>query len=259
LKTSSSSAESVSPEVLLLPDEMVAVIPNPITNPTLFHNQFWSSSRPAAVLMELGLTSCLGGPVDIVHISEEQLKTDPTLTALNPQKRLPFFYDPSADLKLNESGGLVQYLLEKYDPNHKLWPAPNDPTRAEFLKLVHFGPATAYHVAVPILFHFMPPKGMDPTPLKELETKKKEWHTVVAPTLEQALDKYGGPYLLGDKFSAADLVCGYDLMTISFTGNAAVAELLGPHPKVKAYLDIISKRDVYKKLYSVPGSEPVSD
>ena len=189
--------------------------------------------------------------IDVVSVTEEQLKTDPTLTNLNPQKRLPFFYDPELELRLNESGGLVQYLLETYDTNHTLHPPVGDPTRAEFLKLVHFGPATAYHVAVPIFFHSFPPKGVPPTTEKELQTKKEEWHNVVAPTYEQALDRFGGPYLLGTKFTAADVVCGYDLMTISYTKVAD--ELLDEtkHPKLKTYLQNLQNRDVYKELYSM--------
>ena len=227
-------------------------------NPTLYHIQFWSSSRPAALLMELGLATLDGSSggsdhkkIDIVTISESELKSDPMLCKLNPQKRLPFFVDPTNDiLKLNESGGMVQYLLETYDTSNQLWPTVSDPTRAEYLKLIHFGPATAYHVAVPILFHFMEDAPVQ-TSVKEYETKKKEWHSIVAPTYEQALEKFGGPYLLGSKFSAADIVCGYDLMTISFTKCAD--ELLAPHPKVKAYLDVISQRDVYKTLYTMPS------
>lgn len=248
-KSLTPETESIQQRVLR-EDNMVA-ISKPVSA-TLFHTQFWSSSRPASVLMELGLTKDTGGPIDIQQISQEQLKTDPWMVQMNPQKRLPFFYDPTAKepLCLNESGGMVQYLLETYDKENKLWPALGDPSRPEFLKLLHFGPATAYHVAVPIFFRFMVPEG-DPlrTSEKEFEAKKKDWHNIVAPTLEQALEKYGGPYLLGPQFSAADIVCGYDLMTISFTKCAN--ELFEPHPKVKEYLDLISKRDVYKKLYTM--------
>mmetsp|Transcript_8099 Transcript_8099/g.17111 ORF Transcript_8099/g.17111 Transcript_8099/m.17111 type:complete len:262 (+) Transcript_8099:987-1772(+) len=221
--------------------------------PTLYHTQFWSSSRPLAVLEELGLTKEAGGPIDVITITEKELKSDPWLVANNPQKRLPFFYDPYNDLKLNESGGLVQYLLETYDTQNKLWPAINDPTRPEFLKLLHFGPASAYHVGVPILFRY----GVaEDSPLRTSEenyrAKINDFHNFVAPTLQQALGRHGGPFLLGDKFSAADIVCGYDLMTISFTKCAK--ELLEPFPQVKDYLDRISQRSVYQKLYTMPAS-----
>ena len=215
---------------------------------TLFHNKWWSSSRPAYVILELGLNKEAGGPIDITDISEKELKGDPWLVKNNPQKRLPFFYDPSGDLKLNESGGLVQYLLETYDTESKLSPAIGHPTRPEFLKLMHFGPASAYHAIVPIFLH--QEEGPMKSPDEAFEAGKKDWHNFVAPTFEQALDKYGGPFLLGDTFSAADIVCGYDLMMLSFTQCSK--ELLEPHPKIQAYLETISKREAYQKLYAAP-------
>ncbi|CAB9517035.1 S-transferase-like protein [Seminavis robusta] len=225
---------------------MIVSIATPI-KPTLFHTKFWSSSKPAYVLKGLGLTG-KGGPIEIATITEQQLKEDPILTKLNPQKRLPFFYDPTKDLKLNESGGMIEYLLETYDTTNKLWPSPGEPTRAEFLKLLHFGPATAYHIGVPILFHYMAPEGTEATPVKVLEEKKKQWHEVVAPTYEQALDQFGGPFLLGDKWTAVDVVAGYDLMTISFAGCGK--EMLDAHPKVNSYLEKISQCPLFKELYS---------
>jgi glutathione S-transferase len=220
---------------------MITPLANPI-KPTLYHAQFWSSSKPAYILKCLGLTGPTG-PISIVDINEHQLKGDAVLTKLNPQRRLPFFYDPDQDLKLNESGGMVEYLLETYDKSNKLWPAPGEPTRPEYLKLLHFGAATGYGISVALMF---------PKPETEA-TKKKEWHEIVAPTYEQALDKYGGPFLLGDKFTAADIVAGYDLVTIAFarSGN----ELLEAHPKVKAYYEHIGQCPIHKELYSCPSED----
>ena len=165
---------------------------------------------------------------------------------------LPFFFDPARDLKLNESSGLIEYLLETYDKEHKLWPAPGDPTRAEFLKLLHFGPATAYHIGIPIFFYYMAEDGTEKTSEKVLETKKKEWHNICATTYEQALDKYGGPFLLGEKYTAADVVTGYDLMTLSFTGCGS--EMLDAHPKVKQYFEKIQECPIFKELYTPPSN-----
>ena len=218
---------------------------------TLYHTQFWSSSKPAYLLKGLGLTGP-DGPIAIETITEKQLKEDTTLTALNPQKRLPFFYDPASDLKLNESSGMIEYLLETYDKENKMWPAPGDATRAEYLKLLHFGPATAYHISIPIFGHYMPAEGMEPTSVKRLEEKKKEWHKVVAPTYEQALDKYGGPFLLGEKYTAVDIVAGYDLMTLSFAGCGI--EMMEAHPKVKQYFEKIKECPIYKELYTPPSN-----
>lgn len=218
------------------------------TKPTLYHTQYFSSSRAAAILIELGLVGTPDSPIEIVEITVAQLKSDPVLTQLNPQRRLPFFRDPAADLNLTESGGLAQYLLETYDTAHKLHPEVGDKTRADFLQLMHFGPATCYHIAVPIMFK-RPPAGLEAFETKDdvFEQKKKEWHDFIVPTLEQALDKFGGPYLLGPKMTAADLVVGYDVMTAAFAGAPA---LLDDHPKIKAYSETISKLDSYAKLYT---------
>jgi glutathione S-transferase len=216
------------------------------TKPTLYHIQYWSSSRPAAVLYELGVAGKPDSKIDIVPITAVQLKTDPVLVKMNPQRRLPFYRDPDADLSLSESGGLVQYFLEEYDKEHTLHPRVGDKTRAEYLALLHFGPATCYHIAVPILFKNVRPAGVPPTTTEVFEQKKKEWLDFVVPTFERALNKFGGPYLLGERFSAADIVCGYDVMTAAFSG---VPELIDERPKLKAYSELISKREVYTKLY----------
>lgn len=223
-----------------------APLPAP-TRPTLYHIQFWSSSRPLAVLLKLGAAGRAGAPVDVVAVTEAQLKTDATLVAANPQKRLPLFVDPSRELVLAESGAIVQHTLETYDTEHALHPRVGDTARADFLQLLHFGPASAYHIAVPMFFRASPPVEALRTREDTFEMCKKQWHQIVVPTLERALDKFGGPYLLGTELSAADLVLGYDVMTASFSG---VPELLGDHPKIKEYHDLISKDAVYMKIYT---------
>ena len=244
------------------------------TIPTLFHQMYWSSSRPAAVLMELGVVNIKhkksasssssddddeagnkkkksndDGVVDIVTVTEEQLKNDPMLVELNPQKRLPFFYDPTYDLRLHESGGLIEYLLETYDTNGTLSLSKDDDTdiskRAEYYKLLHFGPATMYHIGVPIMGHDI---GFAKLSDEQLATKKEEWNRIVIPTLEYTLNKYGGPYLLGSKFTAVDCSIQYDVLTIA--SSSYKEELVTSHPVLKSYLDAISERDVYKKLYN---------
>jgi glutathione S-transferase len=243
----------------------VASIVRP-TAPTLFHTLHFSSSRPLFVLYELGAVAGDGvvespdakkaktaehaassktppPPVHVVHITYEQLKNDPVLSELNPQKRLPFYYDPIHNLKLTESGGLVEYLLETYDVDHTLHPPPHHDTRADFLSLLHFGPATAYHIGVPILF-----------PGPDVADKKKQWHDIVAVTLERSLQKYdGGPYLLGDQFSAVDAVLAYDLITVA--ASTAADELFAEHPTLKAYHTLLQDRPAYKKTFPPSDDE----
>ena len=164
------------------------------------------------------------------------------MTKLNPQKRLPFFHDPSKNISLSESGGLVQYLLETYDLNHELHPPIGHATRPDFLQLLHFGPATAYHQTVPILF-----SSSD----DDLKKKKQEWSDIFVPTLEQSLTKWGGPFLLGEKLSAEDISLAYDLLTIDSSKSGP--ELFDAHPKLKAYHDKIAAIAFYKAVFPKKG------
>jgi glutathione S-transferase len=52
------------------------------------------------------------------------------------------------------------------------------------------------------------------------------------------------PYLLGDEFSAADLLLMYDLMTAGFI-NAKM------EPVLKAYYDRLAARESFKKVFPI--------
>ena len=241
------------------------------TCPTLFHQMYWSSSRPAAVLMELDLIKTTSNkddddkhddskPIELVTVTEEQLKNDPILIKLNPQKRLPFFYDPTLDIKLNESGGMIQYLLDTYDTESKLQPSKKEDDKdyvsrkAEFYKLLHFGPATMYHIGVPIFGHDL---GFAKLDEDKLQSKLDEWKNIVIPTLEYSLEKFGGPYLLGEQYTAVDCSISYDMITIGTSSYAE--ELLTCRPLLKSYFDALRARPVYKKLYGGDSAEKEAD
>ena len=61
----------------------------------------------------------LGIDVDIINWPISDVKK-PEYVALNPNGRLPYIEDPNTGVKLWESGAIIEYLIEKYDPEHKL-------------------------------------------------------------------------------------------------------------------------------------------
>jgi glutathione S-transferase len=74
----------------------------------------WGKGGPnppkvAIVLAELKI------PHEIVPIPLSKLKEQEYLV-INPNGRIPSIYDPNTDLTLWESGAIIEYLIDKYDP-----------------------------------------------------------------------------------------------------------------------------------------------
>ena len=69
--------------------------------------------KVAIILDELNI------PKEIDPVPFSDVKK-PAYLAINPNGRLPAIYDPNTDLTLWESGAIVEYLVDKYDPEHKL-------------------------------------------------------------------------------------------------------------------------------------------
>jgi glutathione S-transferase len=65
------------------------------------------------ILEELSL------PYNITWISYADVKTEPFIS-LNPNCRIPAFKDPNTGVILFESGAIIEYILEKYDPDLKI-------------------------------------------------------------------------------------------------------------------------------------------
>lgn len=220
-----------------------AVAPSPI--PVIYHIQFWSSSRVVHLIEELGLSA---RQVVVKTITDETLKTSAEMGALNPQRKLPFMVDTDGQTVV-ESGALCALLLERHDGAARLAPPPGHPGRAKALQWLHYGPATAYPLAVKM---FTATFGVesDKRDAKLIEEVKKEWLRGPVKLLEKELSD-GRPWLLGDDYSVADVVMSYDMMTMSFTG---VEGVFGTSPRVAAWFSNISSRPSYKKLYTPPSA-----
>lgn len=65
------------------------------------------------MLKELGL------PYEAKAISFPDLK-QPSYLAINPNGRMPAIHDPNTNLTLWESGAILEYLVEKYDTQHRI-------------------------------------------------------------------------------------------------------------------------------------------
>jgi glutathione S-transferase len=155
----------------------------------------------AILLEELGL------PYEATPVALGDVKK-PEYTKINPNGRLPSIYDPNTDITLWESGAIVEYLIEKYDPEHKVSFAPGTPEYYHAKQYLFFqvsgqGP---YYGQAAWFKNFHHEKIPSATERYVNEVNR------VSGVLEKVLSDQAekcpggdGPWLVGGKYSYADL------------------------------------------------------
>ncbi len=164
----------------------------------------WGKGGPnppkVAILLEE-----LGVPYEAIVVPLSDVKK-PEYTAINPNGRLPSIHDPNTDITLWESGAIVEYLIDKYDPEHKFsFPAgsPESYHAKQYLFFQVSGQGPYYGQAAwfKSFHHEKLPSAV--------ERYVGEINRVTG-VLERVLKEKAeagakGPWLVGDKYSFADL------------------------------------------------------
>ncbi|MFK7895834.1 MAG: glutathione S-transferase family protein [Myxococcota bacterium] len=136
----------------------------------------------------------------------------PEYRALNPQGRVPTLEDEGT--VLFESGAIMQYLLERYGEG-RLEPAPGDPMRAAYLQWFHWGEAALMPALHVIMGNRFVLKEEDRSE-KALGVARKQFAQSLR-VLGDALGK--ADYLVGDAFSAADIMVVYGITLVKQVGE----------------------------------------
>ena len=148
----------------------------------------------------------LGLPHEIVAIGFSELK-NPEYLAINPNGRMPSIYDPNTELTLWESGAIVEYLIERYDTEHRFSFAPGTAESYHAKQWLFFqttGQGPYYGQAVWFTkFHGEKVPSAVERYTKEINrvTGVLEGHLAA----QKVASGNDGPWLVGDKFSYADL------------------------------------------------------
>lgn len=178
---------------------------------TLYHA---SPSRSSGVLT---LLEALGADYELKRIdlkAGDNLRAD--FLALNPMGKVPTLVHDG--VPVTEQVAVYQYLAELY-PEAGLAPAPGDALRGPFLRwLAFYGSCFEPAMVDKALKRETAPRGM--SPYVDADT--------VLDVLEQQLAP--GPWLLGERQSAADFLWGSALGWMSQFG------LLQPGPATTAYI-----------------------
>jgi glutathione S-transferase len=184
---------------------------------TLFHAPNTRSTGALILLEELQ------APYDL-HVLSMQAgeQRQPAFLAVNPMGKVPAILHREA--LVTEQVAIYIYLADLF-PQAGLAPGLNDPRRGPYLRWLIFYAACFEPAVVD--------KAMkrDPTPPKM--SPYGDFDTVMS-TLSAQLE--AGPYILGQTFSAADLLWGTALHWTTLFG------LVAKTPTIEAYIERINSR-----------------
>lgn len=195
----------------------------------LYHSARSRSARPRWLLEEIG------EPYELVRLdmSKGEHKS-PEYLKIHPHGVVPALVD--GDLKMMESAAICMYLADKF-PQKRLAPPVGTPARGLYYQWMVYTMAT---LEPPVLQIFMntvmlPEEKRSAAAVDEA----RKTFAGVANTLTQALA--GKKFLLGDDFSAADVMIGSTLAWGSFMG------LLAGQPVLEEYIKRLSERPAYQR------------
>lgn len=161
-------------------------------------------------------------------------RASPEWRALNPVGKVPVMTD--GEFTMFESGAMVQYLLDRYGEG-RLQPRPGTPAHGEYLQWSWFAEATYARPIGEIVNHrrAFGAAGEIPAVVQEMKGRARLCSEAVDAALQ------GRSYLLGDEFSAADMMMGYSVML------AERLTSIEGLPNLQAYWQRLSARPAYQR------------
>jgi len=195
----------------------------------LYHSPQSRSVRPRWLLEEIG------APYELVTLDMQKggHKT-PAYMKVHPHGAVPALVD--GDLQLFESAAICAYLADKF-PEKRLAPPVGTPARGLYYQWMVYSIATLEPPVIDVFMQtaMLPEAERSPAVLAAARKKFGD----VANVLEQALGTR--PFLLGEQFTAADVMIGSTL------GWAQMLGLLEGRKTLQQYAQRLSERPALQK------------
>ena len=205
---------------------------------TIYHVPGTRGVRPIWLCEELQI------PYSVVPVDfTPEFRASSEWRAMNPVGKVPVLRDElggeSEDLLMFESGAMVQYILHRYG-NGRLQPATGSPEHALYLQWSWFAEATFARPLGEIVNHVREFPGEQR--IDAVVTEMQARAALSAKALgDEMSDK---TFILGETFSAADIMLGYTLMLADrFLSN-------GLPDSVVPYWQRLTNRPAYQKAVS---------
>jgi glutathione S-transferase len=166
----------------------------------------------------------------LVDLAKGEQRTAEYL-AINPMGKVPALQD--GEVTLAEAAAICAYVTERY-PQAGLAPPPGDPLRAKYLYWLFFGPGCIEPAMVQVATKI----EMNPVAAGWGEAQR------VFDVLDAALAK--GSWILGENFSAADIVIGSGL-------NFVVRrfKMVPSRPSFDRYIDACAARPAFQRASAI--------
>ena len=205
---------------------------------TIYHVPGTRGVRPIWLCEELQI------PYSVVPVDfTPEFRASSEWRAMNPVGKVPVLRDElggeSEDLLMFESGAMVQYILHRYG-NGRLQPATGSPEHALYLQWSWFAEATFARPLGEIVNH-----GREFPGEQRIDAVVTEMQARAALSAKALGDEMSDKtFILGETFSAADIMLGYTLMLADrFLAN-------GLPDSVVPYWQRLTSRPAYQKAVS---------
>jgi glutathione S-transferase len=191
---------------------------------------FWCPQTRASRI--LWLLEEMNEPFDVrmIDVRKPEAKSDPDFVAASPMGKVPAIMDttPNGVVHMADSASIGLYLADRY-PASGLAPSIEDPSRGQYLYWMTFTPG----VIEPAMAEKFNNWEVSPT--------SSGWgnYGLMVEVLEQGLE--GGQWLLGDRFSTADVMVGSSVYFMKLFG------ILPESPVLAAYAERCLARPAYQK------------
>jgi glutathione S-transferase len=190
---------------------------------TLYHNPMSRGRIAHWMLEEIGVPYT----VKLLDFEKQEHKSAAYL-AINPMGKVPTIVHGKT--VVTEAAAVCAYLADAF-PAAKLAPAIDDPARGTYYRWLFFGAACVEPAVSDRAF------GRPPVRASALGYGSYE-DTIHA--LEQAVSQ--GDYILGDRFSAADVYVSSQL------GWGMMTKGIDPRPAFQAYVERTNQRPAVKRM-----------
>ncbi len=196
---------------------------------TLYHCPGARSMRPLWTLEEMGLEyELVALPFPPRFLQRDYLE-------VNPLGTVPCLVD--GDVKMTESAGIAQYLVERYGPT-PLAVSADDPEYGVYLNWLHRSDATLTFPLTLVLRYTQlePEEKRNP----QVADDYRRWFLARMRCVEEATADR--EFLCGDRFTIADVCIAY---AIHLANSLGIEEVFTPN--VKRYWDAIIERPAYQR------------